>query len=55
VPFKKSFLFIFRVFEGKRFSIYVPEELVPEVRGALSNGRRVQDLVIEAGVRYTGL
>ena len=38
---------------GKRFSIYVPEELVPEVREALANGRRVQELVSEAGVRYT--
>ena len=38
---------------GKRFSIYVPEELVPEVRRAIANGRRVQELVSEAGVRYT--
>jgi hypothetical protein len=38
---------------GKRFSIYVPEELVPEIREALANGRRVQELVSEAGVRYT--
>ena len=39
--------------EGKRFSIYVPEDLVPEVREAIANGRRVQELVSEAGVRYT--
>jgi hypothetical protein len=38
---------------GKRFTIYVPEELVPEVREAIANGRRVQDLVSEAGLRYT--
>jgi len=38
---------------GKRFSIYVPEELVPEVREAIANGRRVQELISEAGVRYT--
>jgi hypothetical protein len=38
---------------GKRFSIYVPEELVPEVRDAIANGRRLQDLISEAGVRYT--
>ena len=38
---------------GKRFSIYVPEELVPEIRDAITNGRRVQDLISEAGVRYT--
>jgi hypothetical protein len=38
---------------GKRFSIYVPEELVPDIRNAIANGRRVQDLVSEAGMRYT--
>jgi hypothetical protein len=38
---------------GKRFSIYVPEELVPEVREAIANGRRLQELMSEAGVRYT--
>jgi hypothetical protein len=38
---------------GKRFSIYVPEELVAEVREAIANGRRIQELVSEAGVRYT--
>jgi hypothetical protein len=38
---------------GKRFSIYVPDELVPEVREAIANGRRVQELISEAGVRYT--
>jgi len=38
---------------GKRFCIYVPEELVPKVREAIANGRRVQDLISEAGVRYT--
>ncbi len=38
---------------SKRFSIYVPEQLVPEIREALANGRRIQELVNEAGVRYT--
>ena len=37
----------------KRFSIYVPEELVPEVRAALENGRRLKGLISEAGLRYT--
>jgi hypothetical protein len=37
----------------KRFSIYVPEQLVPEIRTALENGRRLKDLIIDAGVRYT--
>ena len=37
----------------KRFSIYVPEELVPEIETALENGRRFQDLISVAGMRYT--
>jgi hypothetical protein len=37
---------------GKRFSIYAPDELVPKVRDAIANGRRVQALVTEAGIRY---
>lgn len=36
----------------KRFSIYVPERLVPEVRAAIRNWRRLQELINEAGVRY---
>ena len=39
--------------DGKRFSIYVPEEMVPQVREAIANGRLIQELVTEAGVRYT--
>jgi hypothetical protein len=39
--------------DGKRFSIYVPDEMVPEVREAITNGRLIQELVTEAGVRYT--
>ena len=35
-----------------RFSVYVPEELVPEVERALENGRRLNDLVSEVGMRY---
>ena len=38
--------------EGRRFSIYIPEELVPEVRAAIRNGRLLQELINEAGVRY---
>jgi hypothetical protein len=36
----------------KRLSIYVPENLVPEVQAALENGRRLQQLMNEAGLRY---
>ena len=38
--------------QGRRFSIYVPEELVPEVRRCLDNGRAVQELMQEAAPRY---
>ena len=37
---------------GQRFSIYVPEELVPDIRTALENGRRLKDLISMAGERY---
>jgi hypothetical protein len=37
---------------GRRFSIYVPEELVPEVRRCLDNGRALQELLHEAAARY---
>jgi hypothetical protein len=38
--------------QGRRFSVYVPEELVPEVRRCLDNGRAVQELLQEAAPRY---
>jgi hypothetical protein len=39
--------------KGKRFSIYVPNDLVPEISAAIANGQRVQELLSEAGVRFT--
>ena len=36
----------------RRFSIYVPERLGPQVRTAIQNGRKLQELINEAGVRY---
>lgn len=39
--------------QGKRLSIYVPNDLVPEVATAIANGQRVQELLSEAAVRYT--
>ena len=36
-----------------RFSLYVPEELVAEVQQAVDNGRKLQGLMREAGLRYT--
>ena len=38
---------------GKRFSIYVPTDLAPEISAAIHNGQRVQDLLSEAAVRFT--
>ena len=38
--------------EGRRISVYVPEELVPEVQRGLDNGRALQDLLHQAAPRY---
>ena len=38
--------------DGRRFAVYVPEELVGEVRRAVENGRALQDLLVQAGPRY---
>jgi hypothetical protein len=38
---------------GKRFSVYVPDELASEIQRAIENGRRLKDLINEVGVRYT--
>jgi len=37
---------------SRRFSIYVPQELVPAVREAVENGRLLHELIKEAGLRY---
>jgi hypothetical protein len=39
--------------KGRRTAIYVPDELAPEIRRALQNGRALQQLLNEAGRRYT--
>jgi hypothetical protein len=38
--------------KGRRFSVYVPDDLVPEVRRCLDNGRALQELLYEAAPRY---
>ncbi len=38
---------------NRRTSIYVPSELAPKLASAIKNGRRLQQLINEAGVRYT--
>ena len=37
---------------GRRFSVYVPEDLMPEVQRCLEKGRALQELMFEAGRRY---
>ena len=39
--------------KGKRFSIYVPNDLVPEISAAIANGQRLLVLLSEAAVRFT--
>jgi hypothetical protein len=38
--------------KGRRFAVYVPQPLVPEVQRCLDNGRAVQELLYEAATRY---
>jgi len=37
---------------GRRFSVYIPEDLVPEVQRCLDNGRALQEVLFEAAPRY---
>jgi hypothetical protein len=37
---------------GGRTSLYVPEELVPEIQQAVEHGRQLQELMREASRRY---
>jgi hypothetical protein len=37
---------------GRRFAVYVPEELVDEVSRCIENGRALQDLLMQVGPRY---
>lgn len=37
---------------NKRFSLYIPVRLVPEIQTAIRNGRRLQELISAAGVTY---
>lgn len=38
--------------KGRRFAIYVPEDLVPEVQLCLDKGRALQEMLFEAAPRY---
>lgn len=37
---------------SRRFSVYVPDELAPEIQKAVDNGRQLQELIKEAGLRF---
>lgn len=39
--------------KGRRVGLYIPEELVPEIRRSLDNGRALQALLYQVGRRYT--
>lgn len=39
--------------KNRRFSVYVPQEMVPLLQRAVDNGRKLQKLMSEAGLRYT--
>ena len=39
--------------KGHRFAIYIPEQLVPEIRLSLDNGRVLQELLYQTAIRYT--
>jgi hypothetical protein len=38
--------------KGRRHAVYVPDRLAPKVRRALENGRALEQLIQEAGLRY---
>lgn len=38
---------------GRRFAIYVPDDLTEQVRRALDNGRTLNDLLYKSARRYT--
>jgi hypothetical protein len=38
--------------KGRRYSVYIPEELVPDVRRCLENGHALQEALFEAAPRY---
>ena len=39
--------------KGQRFAIYIPDELVAELRRCLDNGRALQELLYQSALRYT--
>jgi len=38
--------------KGRRFTIYIPDELVPDMQRSLDNGRELQELLCQTAIRY---
>ena len=38
---------------GRRVGLYIPDDLVPQIQASLDKGRALQNLLYEAGRRYT--
>jgi hypothetical protein len=36
----------------RRFALYIPDELVPDVQRSLDNGRQLQELLYQTAMRY---
>ena len=49
---KHPIYFLYVRTKGKRLSIYIPDELVPDVQKSLDNGRELQELLCQTAVRY---
>jgi hypothetical protein len=39
--------------KGRRSTIYIPDELVPDIQRSLDHGRELQELLYQTAVRYT--
>ena len=47
-----SYVLYLRV-KGRRIGLYIPDDLVPQIQHSLDNGHALQELLAEAGRRYT--
>jgi hypothetical protein len=44
--------FLYVRMKGRRFTIYIPDELVPPMQRSLDNGRELQELLCQTAIRY---
>lgn len=49
---KHSSHFLYVRMKGRRFTIYIPDELVPHMQRSLDNGRELQELLCQTAIRY---